>query len=170
MITHQVSKIDNEYVIKIQNCDTYDDLLKYLYDNLYYEMVSINENGNLTYHIHNGELYVVSYDGYHLDADVLKDYVYNESSVSEQFLRDCQFYYRGFGKLNEYANFPKNCQVFNIRKEDRIDYELFKKLVLYFENWTTENAADALIIKQINNEWRIKCLIQNRELMAKHCC
>ncbi len=165
-MTHQVTKIDSTYVIKIQNCD---DLLKYLYDELYYEMVSINENGNLSYHIHNGELYVASYDGYrYLDADILKDYVYNEADVDEQFLRDCQFHYRCVDKLNKYANFPKNCKIFNIINEDKIDYELFKKLILYLENWTTENAADALTIKKINDEWHIKCLIQNPELMAKY--
>ena len=168
MITHQVSKIDSEYIFNIQNCESRDDLLKYLYDNIYYEIVSVNENGNLTYHIHNEELYVVSYDGYHLDADVIRDYVYNESDVDEQFLRDCQVHYSGFDKRNKYANTPKNCQLFNIRKEDRIDYELFKKLVMYLENWTTENAGDVLTIKHVNNEWYIKCLIQNSELMAKY--
>jgi len=131
-------------------------------------MVSINENDNLTYHIHNGELYVVSYDGYYLYADILKDYVYNESDVDQQFLRDCPFDYHFFYGFNKYANVPKNCQLFNIRKEEKIDYELFKKLVLYLEDWVTENAGAALTIKHINAEWHIICLIQNPELMAKY--
>lgn len=161
-MTHQVTKIDSTYVIKIQNCD---DLLKYLYDNLYYEIVSINENGNLRYHLHHGELYVISYDGYYLDADLLRDYAYNEADVDEQFLRDCQFHYPCVDKLNKYANTPKNCQVFDITYEGKIDYELFKKLVLYLENWTTENAGNALTIKQTNDGWHLKCLIQNPELL-----
>jgi hypothetical protein len=161
-----IYKIESEYIITIQNCDTRDDLLKYLYDNLYYEFVSINENGNLRYHVHDRDLYVISYDGCYLDANILKDYEVNESDVDEQFLKDCQHhYYRG---VDKYANFPKNCKPFDIRKEDKIDYELFKKLVFYLENWMTENAGDALTIKHINNEWRIKCLIQNSELMSKH--
>jgi hypothetical protein len=164
-MTHQIGKIDGKYVIAIQKCD---DLLKYLYDELYYEIVSINDNGNLRYHIHNGELYVVSYCGDYLDADLLREYVYNEADVDEQFLRDCQFHYRCVDKHNKYANSPKNCQLFDIRKEDKIDYELFKKLMVYLENWTTENAAHALVIRQTGNAWQLECLIQNPELMAKY--
>ncbi len=175
MITHSPPEKDGTFsvTIKIHNCFSTSDLLKYLYDELYYEIVSINENASISYHDHSGTLYAITdlFAGFEVDklseylkCCKIKDYyerMQNNESIEDEFYRTCDTYERYTssrgrgGTRQKRGEGRKLCRNVSLKKGEKIQYDLFVNLVFFLCGWCGEYGHNVLTISNGEDQ----CLI-----------
>jgi hypothetical protein len=176
MITHSPPEKDGtfSFFIKIHKCFSTNDLLKYLYDELYYEIISINENACISYHDHSGTLYAITdlFAGFSVNklSDYLKysaveDY-YERMLIKEpnedEFYRTCDTYVpsgrgrgRGGIRTRPQTLAGRRCRNVSLIEGEKIQYDLFVNLVFFLCKWRGEYGHNVLTISNGEDQ----CLI-----------
>lgn len=178
-----------DYIYHTIQVETEQEIMKYLYDNLYEEILSINENGSIEYHTHSGVIYAVSnlFSGFSIvkldEQAPVSDWTErcvweceNKERIDVDFYNECSKYKPDFGLRRGRGgwfhnsrsrslynpNSPKNCNVIKPKNvQEKIPYETFLKLIVFLQNWCGEYGDNILTIKQLDdNKWSLYCRIE----------
>lgn len=146
MKSHKITQNEcGYYTIETFGCNNRDDLLKYLYDNLYSEIASVNEHECIKYHQHSDGIYVVT-NLYGFETIKLADYKGQPIHFSDALKTEKEF------------NESSYCRKINLINEEKMSYAHFSQLIKLLEDILGDYGHDILTINSEN--WSVCCRIE----------